>query len=58
MNRMVPRMSVTAPIEEVIAGLRECGAVIVENVLNADLLQRFNAELDRYLNRQAPNGAT
>jgi ectoine hydroxylase-related dioxygenase (phytanoyl-CoA dioxygenase family) len=50
----VPRLAASAPAEQVVAGLREHGAVIVEEVLAPDLLRRFNAELDPILGQVSP----
>ena len=41
----VPRLEASAPNTEVAELLREHGAVIVEGVLDAGLLERFNREL-------------
>jgi ectoine hydroxylase-related dioxygenase (phytanoyl-CoA dioxygenase family) len=51
----VPRFGASAGSEQVVAGLREHGAVVVEGVLNADLLARFNAELDPLLEQVSPD---
>jgi len=45
MSAGVPRLHATDPTEAIVAGLDECGAVIVEGVLSPDLLARFNAEI-------------
>lgn len=50
----VPRFTASAPSEEVVAGLGEHGAAIVEGVLEPDLLARFNAELEPLLERVSP----
>jgi ectoine hydroxylase-related dioxygenase (phytanoyl-CoA dioxygenase family) len=50
----VPRLTVGDSNERVSAALREHGAVIVEGVLDADLLARFNAELDPLLEQVPP----
>lgn len=54
MSAGIPRLAASAPSEDVVAGLREHGAVIVEGVLDAALLARFNAELDPILERTTP----
>jgi len=54
LSAAVPRLSATRTTEEVVAELREHGAVIVEDVLETDLLARFNAELDPVLERTSP----
>lgn len=43
MSATIPRLVASAATEDVVAGLREHGAVIVEGVLAPDLLARFNA---------------
>jgi len=50
----VPRLHARAPSDEVAAALREHGAVIVEDVLDGDLLARFNAEIEPILARTSP----
>jgi len=54
MTACIPRHGVTTPTDEVVADLREHGAVIVEGVLSPDLLGRFNAELDPILEQVSP----
>jgi ectoine hydroxylase-related dioxygenase (phytanoyl-CoA dioxygenase family) len=48
------RLRVTDPIDEVVATLREEGAVIVEDLLDPDTLARLNAEVDPYIERASP----
>ena len=50
----IPRLIASAPSEEIVAGLREHGAVIVEGVISAELLRRFNAEIDPILEQVSP----
>jgi ectoine hydroxylase-related dioxygenase (phytanoyl-CoA dioxygenase family) len=45
----VTRMKASEPAGEIADALAEEGAVIVEDLLDADLLERFNAELDPLL---------
>lgn len=54
MSTSIPRFVASAPSEHIVTGLREHGAVIVEGVLNADLLARFNAEIDPLLAQVSP----
>lgn len=54
MKAEFPRFHATAPSEDIVQGLRDSGAAIVEGVLDADLLARFNAELDPILERTSP----
>jgi ectoine hydroxylase-related dioxygenase (phytanoyl-CoA dioxygenase family) len=42
----IPHLTATDPLPEVLGALDACGAVVVEEVLDADLLARFNTELD------------
>jgi ectoine hydroxylase-related dioxygenase (phytanoyl-CoA dioxygenase family) len=42
----VRRIAASAPVADVVAALATDGAVIVEDLLDDDLLDRFNAELD------------
>ena len=51
----IPRLVASAPVDDVVAGLREHGAVIVEGVLAPDLLDRFNAEIDPILEQVRPD---
>jgi ectoine hydroxylase-related dioxygenase (phytanoyl-CoA dioxygenase family) len=55
MNASIPRLVASAPTEDVVESLREHGAVIVEGVLDADLLARFNAEIDPILEQVRPD---
>jgi ectoine hydroxylase-related dioxygenase (phytanoyl-CoA dioxygenase family) len=43
------RIAATSPAERVVDALDRDGAVIVEDLLDADLLARFNAEIDPFL---------
>ncbi len=54
MTAIVPRFAASVPTEDIVTALREHGAVIVEGVLDADLLARFNAEIDPILERVSP----
>ena len=45
----LPRLKVSEPGEEIAGALAEHGAVVVEELLEAELLERFNAELDPLL---------
>ena len=55
MSVSVPRFVEGSPTAEVVAGLEEHGAVIVEGVLDPDLLARFNAEIEPILDQVSPN---
>jgi ectoine hydroxylase-related dioxygenase (phytanoyl-CoA dioxygenase family) len=57
MGAAVPRFVASTPTGDVVAALREHGAVIVEGVLGSDLLARFNAEIDPILERTSPERA-
>jgi ectoine hydroxylase-related dioxygenase (phytanoyl-CoA dioxygenase family) len=46
MAEMIPRLDASEPTAQITAQLEVHGAVIVEGFLAADLLSRFNAELD------------
>ena len=54
MSASVPRFVAGSPTAEIVAGLEEHGAVIVEGVLGADLLARFNAEIEPILEQVSP----
>lgn len=54
MGASVPRLVASAPTEDIVAGLREHGAMIVEGVLDPDLLGRFNAEIEPILEQVSP----
>lgn len=49
------RLKATDPTDEVVAALRDDGAVIVEEMLDADLVARLNAELDPLLAAARPD---
>lgn len=50
----LPRLPAGAPSEEVVRQLDQHGAVIVDGLLDADLLARFNTELDPILEHTKP----
>lgn len=54
MAETVPRRSAHDPIAEITADLLASGVVIVEELLDGDLLARFNAEIDPHLEGVAP----
>ncbi len=54
MSARIPRLAASEPTEDIVAGLREHGAVIVEGVLASDLLARFNADIDPILEQVSP----
>jgi ectoine hydroxylase-related dioxygenase (phytanoyl-CoA dioxygenase family) len=54
MSAYIPRNAASAPAEQIVEGLHEYGAVIVEGVIAPDLLARFNAELDPILENVSP----
>src|ERR1700716_3656045 len=45
----------TEPIDEVVAALQEDGAVVIEEMVEPGLLDRFNAELDPLLAAARPD---
>lgn len=55
MSASVPRLEANAPTDAVVEALRENGAVVVDGVLGAGLLDRFNAELDPLLDGVSPD---
>jgi len=54
MGAQIERLAATDSTERIVAALQEHGAVIVEGVLDADLLARFNAEIEPILERTNP----
>src|SRR4030095_2114582 len=54
MSAHIPRLAASVPTEQIVGGLHEYGAVIVEGVIAPDLLARFNAELDPILETVSP----
>jgi ectoine hydroxylase-related dioxygenase (phytanoyl-CoA dioxygenase family) len=52
---LVERLKATDAVEDVTAALERDGAVIVEGMIDADLLRRFNAELDPLLELEMPS---
>lgn len=52
----LPRIHASNPTHVITDALMEHGAVLVEDLLDADLLARFNAELDEHLN-ETPEGS-
>jgi ectoine hydroxylase-related dioxygenase (phytanoyl-CoA dioxygenase family) len=55
MANSLTRLRSTDPIDAIVNALREQGGIIVEDVLDAALLARFNAELDPLLANAKPN---
>ncbi len=51
----VSRIHASAPAADIAAVLQEDGAVIVEELIDDDLLARFNAELDPLVNGASPD---
>ncbi len=51
----IPRLAGAEPVERIVETLREHGGVIVEDLLDAELLARFNAELDPHLAAARPD---
>ena len=54
MSDAIRRIPADGPLAEAVAALDEHGAVIVEDLLDADTLRRFNAELDPLLSAPPP----
>ena len=55
MSVSVPRLPASAATADVTTALQEHGAVIVDGVLDAELLARFNAEIDPILGQINPD---
>lgn len=54
MTATISRVDASSPAGDVVAALRDHGAVIVDGVLAPDLLRRFNAEIEPILERTTP----
>ena len=55
MAQSIDHLPNTAPAAEIAARVEEHGAVIIDDLLDADVLTRFNAELDvDFAQRTAP----
>jgi ectoine hydroxylase-related dioxygenase (phytanoyl-CoA dioxygenase family) len=54
MGGSLKRMKAGEPVRAVVAALQEDGGVMVEGLLDADVLARFNAELDPILEATSP----
>lgn len=52
---MLQRRKASDPIDAILAALRESGAVIVEDLLDRQILQRFNAEIDEHVHAADPS---
>ncbi|HEX5096475.1 MAG TPA: phytanoyl-CoA dioxygenase family protein [Acidimicrobiia bacterium] len=48
------RLAASAPPEQIVGALERDGAVIVDDLLDADVLARFNAEIDPFLEAAKP----
>ena len=55
MSETIARFSATDPIEKIAASLGERGAVVVEELVDAETLSRFNGEINDYL-AETPDG--
>ena len=51
----IPRLGADGALEEVVGALQEHGAVVVEGLLSAETLARFNSELDPYIEATQPD---
>lgn len=54
MAELIPRLKSTDSVGEIARALSESGAVFVDEMLNADVLARFNAEIDVHLEAADP----
>jgi ectoine hydroxylase-related dioxygenase (phytanoyl-CoA dioxygenase family) len=54
MAEMIPRLTAADPILDVVTALEESGVVRVDGMLDADVLARFNAEIDEHLEAADP----
>jgi ectoine hydroxylase-related dioxygenase (phytanoyl-CoA dioxygenase family) len=54
MAETIPRLNAMDPIPEIVAALEQSGVVRVDGMLDADVLARFNAELDEHLEAAEP----
>jgi hypothetical protein len=52
---LLEHLRATDAVEDVVGALERDGAAIVEGVIDADLLSRFNAELDPLLELELPS---
>ncbi|MFC7447153.1 phytanoyl-CoA dioxygenase family protein [Rhodococcus daqingensis] len=50
------KVPATAPVEEILSVFRKDGGVIIEGLLTADQIERFNAEIEPKLRAMAPGG--
>lgn len=53
----IQHVKATAPTSEILAPLEESGAVIVDDLLDADLVSRFNADIDAELEAEVEGKA-
>ncbi len=51
----LPRVDARDPVDEIVSTLEEHGGVIVEELLDRELLARFNAELDPFVEAAQPD---
>ena len=58
MTASLARVPATASAADLCGALRQDGAVIVEDLLDAELLERFNKELDPLMRRSTRTGAS
>ena len=55
MAETIPRLRSTDPIAEIVTALDEAGVVRVDDMLDASVLARLNAEIDEHLEAADPN---
>jgi ectoine hydroxylase-related dioxygenase (phytanoyl-CoA dioxygenase family) len=52
---MLERLKAGDPVESIVAALESAGAVILEDLLDAEVLERFNAEIDGFVEAADPS---
>jgi ectoine hydroxylase-related dioxygenase (phytanoyl-CoA dioxygenase family) len=55
MAEAIPRLRATDPTAEIVRALNETGVVLVDDMLEPDVLEPFNAEIDAFLEAADPN---
>lgn len=54
MAETLPRLTATDPIAEIVAALEASGVVLIDGMLDAGVLARFNSEIDEHLEAAEP----
>lgn len=55
MTPVLPRLHASRPLDAMLHSLREAGALVIEDLLEREILERLNAELDPHVEQAPPD---